>query len=294
MKRTIKYLVGLSVVALIVAGGLGHIRYRNNMAHADAAWGAISERAGPATLTFDPDALEDQPEIARRYLTHAIAPGTPLRPTVILTMKGTFRLGTKDEPREFEMRARQLLTAPDEFVWVARMDGNGMIITGSDGLEGGHGWTRFWAYGLKSLVREAATQDVDRAARARPALEAIWAPAALHPALGARWQPIGPDRADVTFGEGSEAVTITLALAADGAVKSVETQRWSNANPEGAYRLQPFGAEVLEEDTFDGFTIPSRVSVGNHFGTPDFFAFFEATVSAADYAVPEPDPEAAD
>ncbi|TYB82539.1 DUF6544 family protein [Maritimibacter fusiformis] len=283
------YLVGFAVVALILAGALGHIRYRNNMASADAAWGAISDRAGPADLTFDPEALEDQPEIARRYLTHAIAPGTPLRPTVILTMDGTFRLGTQDDPREFEMHARQLLSAPDEFVWVARMDGGGMKISGTDGLEGGHGWTRFWAFGVKSLVNVAATEDIDRAARARPALEAIWAPAALHPALGARWQPIGPNRADVTFGEGADAVTITLTLDASGAVKSVVTQRWSNENPEGTYRLQPFGADVLDEHTFAGFTIPSKVSAGNHWGTPDFFPFFEVTIRDAFYAVPEPE-----
>lgn len=280
---------GLAVVALILAGTLGHIRYRNNMASANDAWGTISDRAGPAEMVFDPKAIADQPEIVQRYLTHAIAPGTPLRPTVILTMDGTFRLGTNDDPREFDMHARQILTAPGEFVWVARMDGGGMKISGTDGLEGGHGWTRFWAFGVKSLVNVAATEAVDRSALARPAVESIWAPAALHPALGARWQPIGPNRADVTLGEGAREVTITLTLDANGAVKNVVTQRWSNENPEGTYRMQPFGGDVLEEHRFSGFTIPSKVSVGNNYGTPEFFAFFEATIRDADYAVPEPE-----
>ncbi|HEY2290488.1 MAG TPA: DUF6544 family protein [Thermoanaerobaculia bacterium] len=46
----------------------------------------------PATRTFDPAALAHLPEPARRYLTHAIAPGTPLASAVRLKMHGEIKL----------------------------------------------------------------------------------------------------------------------------------------------------------------------------------------------------------
>ena len=277
-------LIGLAVVALIVVGaGLYSFKvYRARMADAEQAWSAIAAQAPNASQSlprFDPTQLADQPEIARRYLTHAIAPGTPLNPVVSLTMQGVFRLGDADAPRELAMSARQILAAPSEFVWIPTMAGGGMRIWGSDGLHQGNGWTRFWMYGVVPLVQAADTPDLNRAALVRPAIESIWAPAALHPALGARWEQTGENTARVTPAQSD--ITIDLTLDATGTVTEVVAQRWSNANPDAEYRLQPFGGFVTSEGTFDGFTIPTQVAVGNHFGTADFFAFFEAQLTSA-------------
>ena len=43
--------------------------------------------------TFDPAAITGLPEPARRWLSHAIAPGTPLWSSVELTMNGQIKLG---------------------------------------------------------------------------------------------------------------------------------------------------------------------------------------------------------
>jgi hypothetical protein len=42
---------------------------------------------------FEPSMVAGLPEPARRWLTHAIAPGTPLWQTVELSMHGQIRLG---------------------------------------------------------------------------------------------------------------------------------------------------------------------------------------------------------
>ena len=42
---------------------------------------------------FDPSTVADLPEPARRWLVHAIAPGTPLWHSVTLTMRGEIRIG---------------------------------------------------------------------------------------------------------------------------------------------------------------------------------------------------------
>lgn len=57
--------------------------------------------------------------------------------------------------------------------------------------------------------------------------------------------------------------------------------RWSDANPEKRFRLQPFGGTADAEATFGGFTIPSRLNVGNHNGTDDYLPFFQAKVVSA-------------
>ena len=57
--------------------------------------------------------------------------------------------------------------------------------------------------------------------------------------------------------------------------------RWSDANPDKAYRLQPFGGRLTDWAEFEGFRIPVQVEMGNLFGTPDYAPFFLARVTAA-------------
>ena len=49
--------------------------------------------AAATAETFDPAAIMGLPEPARRWLGHAIAPGTPLWSSVELTMHGQIKLG---------------------------------------------------------------------------------------------------------------------------------------------------------------------------------------------------------
>lgn len=48
--------------------------------------------AGPPPEPFDLSMLADLPEPARRWLTHAISPGTPLWRSVKLEMHGTIKI----------------------------------------------------------------------------------------------------------------------------------------------------------------------------------------------------------
>jgi hypothetical protein len=133
------------------------------------------------------------------------------------------------------------------------------------------------------LVQAAGGADLNLGAAARPALEAIWAPASLLPQNGARWEQIGADTARITFGSGDAAIAMDLTLDRAGRPISMSAMRWSDVNPAKSYRLQPFGGTMEEEATFAGFTIPSVVNVGNHYGTADYFPFFRATVTGARY-----------
>jgi hypothetical protein len=225
---------------------------------------------------------EGLPEVAQRYLRRAIAPGTPLARVVRLEMAGEFVLGSRALP----MRASQVLAPPARgFVWEAEIGSGWLRLTGSDGLHrpasgGCDSWTRFWLHGLVPLARAGGTHDHARAASTRAMLESVWVPASLLPQYGARWVATGPDSAVVHFAEAAEIEPMHLRLHADGTLAEVSALRWSDANPDKTYRLQPFGGLMLESADIGGFTLPVRVELANHFGTPGAATFLRARVTA--------------
>jgi len=273
--------------AAVLAGGasaLAYGAYRSAMREAEEAHRTILLRPAPPPERFDPHMVAGLPEIAQRYFRHAIAPGTPLRSAVELEMEGTFLLGDKDKHQSYRMTARQALRAPEEFIWAPRLRSGAMTITGSDALVGGEAWTRFWLLGLVPVANVRTSPDLVRSARFRGAVEsALWLPASLLPGNRVRWEQTGPNRARITLERFDPAIVLDLTLAETGAVREVVGQRWSDANPEKRFRLQPFGGAVSGESTFDGFTIPSAVAVGNHYGTERYLPFFQARITAARY-----------
>src|SRR5438067_4432369 len=111
-----------------------------------------------AAETFDPAAITGLPEPARRWLGHAIAPGTPLCSSVELTMHGQIRLG-----RWRPFTARQVLAPPDGYLWAARVRLAGLPVTGYDRLGPGAGEMRWRLLGLLPVLNESGS-DVTRSA----------------------------------------------------------------------------------------------------------------------------------
>jgi hypothetical protein len=277
--------LGLAALALIgAAAALAALLHATDTARADRARATLLAGRDPAPPRYDPAMVAGLPEVAQRYFARAIAPGTPLHRIVRLEMEGTFVLNGKSLP----MRARQILAPPATgFVWQAQIGAGLMSFAGSDGaLATGatpESWTKFWLRGLIPLARTGGTIDHARAAATRVMLESIWAPATLLPQSGARWVRTGPDTAEITFDATPDLPPMQLRLNAAGDPVEVWALRWSDANPDKVYRLQPFGGRMLETAAFGGFRIPVKVELGNFWGTPDYAPFFLATVTAADY-----------
>jgi hypothetical protein len=230
---------------------------------------------------FDAKMLDGLPEIARRYFSHAIAAGTPLQTVVELSMHGTFTLGEKGNQQSYNMTADRCSRLPDQFVWSAQMRSGPLFISGSDALIDGRAWANFWLEFLVPVVNERSSSDVVRSARSRPAMESIWAPAGLLPGNGMQWEQTGQNTARLRFSDKISPVGLTIDDM--GRVLAITTQRWSNANQTHTYQLQPFGGTVRGEATFDGYTIPDDVEIGNLFGTPDYTPFFRAKIGRAWY-----------
>ncbi len=279
--RTTSIIGALSAAALL--GGAAAWRASDHRAdRAEARRLVELQPAEPAR--FDPALVADLPEPARRYFAFAIAPGTPLYTVAVIKMTGQFALGDRDAPNYMQMTAQQTLAAPHGFVWSMRAGRGAMRVSGSDSGR----WTRFWAMGLAPVARSGGTSDHARSAFGRYVSEAVfWTPAALLPGQGVRWEAVDKSTARVIVTHGDLSQSVDVTVDAGGRPGKVEFPRWTNANPDEVFRLQPFGGYLSEFRTFAGFTLPTHVEAGNHFGTEDYFPFFIADVH--DVRFPAPD-----
>lgn len=267
----LKLLLGL-VLVLVFALLLWRL---TDTVRANAAWSRLAVLGGDTAAVFDPAMAADLPEPARRYFNFAIAPGTRLSAVVAIEMEGQLGLGSKDKPDYRTMKARQILAPPHGLVW--RLQAG--MITGSDAALPETSWTRFWLFHLVPVVRISGDADHHRSAFGRVVSEAaFWTPAALLPSDHVRWEVRGADTARAVVSYGAFEQWVDLTVDAEGAPVKVVIERWSNANPESAYRLQPFGGFLSEYRDFHGFRIPTRVDGGNLIDTPEYFPFFRARV----------------
>jgi hypothetical protein len=60
----------------------------------------------------------------------------------------------------------------------------------------------------------------------------------------------------------------------------VMIQRWTDANPDRQFRLQPFGGHLADFREVAGYRLPFRVEGGNFFGADEYFPFYKAEVEA--------------
>lgn len=264
------------VAVMLVALGAWRL---NDVADEQAARKSLCARQPAKPDVFDASVVAALPKPAQRFFRFAIAQGTALHTVAEITMEGEFSLGNKDKPNYLPMRAVQVLAAPHGFVWSVRA-GNKLSFTGSDGAVDGNSWSRFWLLGLLPVARAGNNADHLRAAFGRYVAEAVfWTPAALLPGENVRWESIDDSSARVVLMHRGLEQAVDLSVDAKGQPVKVVFQRWSDANPEKKFQLQPFGGYLSRFRTFDGFRLPTRVEAGNFFETDDYFAFFKASVT---------------
>lgn len=270
------FLIGILAVPGLALSGL-HLWRRSDRRADRTAWRRLAATARPALATFDPATVGQLPEPARRYFGYTIAPGTPLHRVMEIDMSGEIGLGTRARPGYRAMQARQILAAPHGLVWRLRAG----AIGGSDAALPEISWTRFWLFGLLPVVRVGGTPDHRRSAFGRVVAEAaFWSPAALLPGPDVSWAAAGRDTARATVSAHGLSQSVDISVAADGRPETVLISRWSNANSDRRFRLQPFGGTLADFRQVGGFRLPFSVDGGNHFGTSDYFPFYRARVLA--------------
>jgi hypothetical protein len=202
-------------------------------------------------VLFDAALVADLPETARRYLTRAIATGTPLWQSVEVSMAGEIRLG-----EWWPFHATQVVS-PRGYIWAADTRVHRLPVLGYDRLCHGRGEMRWRALGLVPVVTVTGA-DVTRSAAGRLASEIALLPTAFP---GARWSHGGPDTAVASWGQGAELQRVELRIDGHGRLLEVFMQRWGN--PGGVpFGRHPFGVSIEQEHTIAGVTVPSVFSAG--------------------------------
>jgi hypothetical protein len=240
----------------------------------DEMWSSVP--SGDRTL--GPVQISALPEAARRYLVHAIAPGTRLASSVRLRMHGEIKL-----KRWLPFVAEQVILRGREMIWRATVRSGVMTIRGFDRFVNGEGAMRWKLFGLFPVMT-ASGPDISRSAAGRVKAESVWLPSILC-GDDVSWTAHDSCRPDAHFKVRTDTQPLALTIDDKGGLKSVKLQRWGN--PEGSeFHDADFGGIVEEEATFGGYTIPTRVRIGWYFGTDRFEQdgeFFRVTVDDAKY-----------
>lgn len=269
----------LIVLLLILLGLVAARLYRAaREKRVERVWQSLAIR--PTVELFTPAMVADLPEPARRYLLHAIQPGTPLASSAQLTMRGEFR--TKPGALWMPMAAEQLLVPSRGFVWKARMGSGLAWIEGADHYADGRGMMNFRLWGLLPIAR-AQGPDIDKSARGRLAIETVWVPSCLLPQRGARWEAVDDQSAKVIRVINGEEFQLTLSFDAEGRLLHAVIPRWGDVREKGRFEFIPFGSQSHQERTFAGYTIPSNLGAGWWFGEDHYFEFFRATIESAQF-----------
>jgi hypothetical protein len=270
-------LAGATVTAIQIRKWLADQR------EAAEAWTRLARARIPLAERLDPATLAGLPEPARRLFTYSILPGARLGAVVELRMEGELSLGTRNDPKYRPMRADQVLAPPHGLVWRVKV-GRGLArVSGSDGMVPERSWTRFWLMRLIPVVRAGGDPDHLRSSFGRVVAEAaFWAPAFLLPRAGVSWSALDADTARATVTHAALTQEVDIRVDPDGRPLWVSMLRWTNANTDGVFRLQPFGGELADFREVSGYRLPFRVDGGNGFGTSDYFPFYRARVLRID------------
>ncbi len=238
----------------------------------------------PSPLRYSADMVESLPEPAQRYFNYTISEGAELYTVAEIQMQGRFANGSREKPEYLQMNALQMLAAPHGFLWKMQAGSKPMQISGSDSGK----WTRFWLAGFSPVVRSGGSNDHARSAFGRLVAEALfWTPAALLPGDTVSWLEVDNHTARFIMRYDGMEQAVDMSVDKYGQPTQVVFTRWSDANPEKRYRLQPFGGYLSKFRQFEGFRLPTHVEAGNFFGTDDYFPFFIAEVSNVRYPPPE-------
>jgi uncharacterized protein DUF6544 len=226
---------------------------------------------------FEASHISNLPEPARRWLTHAISPGTPICDRTRLTMHGSVRLG-----RWRAYTATEELAPETGFLWSARTTMAGLPLSGYDAFSEGEGRQHWRLFGLIP-VQSAEGMEVTRSAADRLAAECALLPTSL---VRAQWRP-GPNADSATYalrvGGRFARTKVTVHVAADGRLKAVTMMRWGT--PPGAkFGQYPFRVRFDGEYRRQGIAVPTDLTAAWLLPEGSWFEFFRAHIDAAHFS----------
>ncbi|MEY2524136.1 MAG: hypothetical protein QOJ66_2701, partial [Ilumatobacteraceae bacterium] len=198
---------------------------------------------GPERISrFDSSALSSCDEPVRRYFTHAIADGAPLQAGMRLRMTGRIKIGLW-----LPFTAQQDCDG-SSFIWRAQVPRHVPLLTVTDSYDDGRARIDGRLLGAIRMFH-SDDRNIVRSAAGRAATEGIFAPIGLLPSPTRIWHAENDNEIAVDLALAPERPALHLAIDNDGAVQSVNLQRWGDVG-EKTFGYIPFGGDILEEKRF--------------------------------------------
>ena len=263
MKNSAK--IALGTTGAVVAAGLA----LGGRRLADDRHYARMQRAlalAPNGLCFEESMVADLPEPVQRYFLHAIRPGTPLVLSVRLTLSG--RMRPRADAPFIDLKADEILAPQHGFLWTAQFKKGhipGRVVDFYFDEKGGFDVRML---GLFPIVH-TRDEHVTKSSVGRLAAESIWCPAALLPQNDVQWIALDHDHIQANFAIDYEPISFILRLSPAGRVLTLTMERHSQEGRED-WGPTPYGFAFEAEDTFGGYTLPTRAIGGWYYGTPRF------------------------
>ncbi len=269
-------------ILLILAGMIffPFITLMMNRAHHETKvayrWHSLSAREGSLSAAesdetvFSPSMIENLPPAARRYLLHAILPGTPLADRVQMKMSGTLR--REDAQGWIPFEAEEILAGGRGLVWKAKLKiGENPWLDGAEYYFKGKGQVMFFRHHFVPSVDESSLV-VDRSMAGRVLIESIWLPSVFLPQRNARWESMDKLHAKVTLSIDDLSSTITMEVGEDGQLREAVIPRYHGSEDRNIEKAgwRPFEIKVEEEKTFEGYKIPTKIRAGWRYGASGY------------------------
>ncbi len=256
----------------------------------DKSWGNLTEatQSSSESKLYTTELVANLPPNVQSFFNFVFEPGAQLKPAARFKMTGQLGLGPKANPGYKAMTAQQVHRFPVGFIWRAKTGAPPLSVSGSDGVYLESSWSYFWISGQIPVVRAKGERnnipDHYRSAFGRFVCEAIvFTPAAILDSPFVHWEDVAENHIRATVIIEGLTQVVDIFLDERGAPVEVVFPRWTDANPENRYQMQPFGGQLSNHRTFEGVTIPTRIEAGNFFGTDEFFPFYIAEITDLDF-----------
>lgn len=236
--------------------------------------------------SLQPKQFANLPEPVKRYLSHALfsedvggTSETQLASAVRLKMRGEIKL--KGNWHSFQ--AEQVICQQQGMIWQATAWVNGLPIIGWDRFIDGKGAMQWKLLGLLPVV-QADGKDITRSVIGRMQGEYVWLPSAFLDSA-VKWTASDEAHACAELTLLEETTRLHLTISESGSLQAACLKRWGDPE-ETIPHYENFGIAVEDEETFSGYTIPSRLRARWYFGSDRFESegeFFRATIDQATY-----------
>lgn len=259
MSKAVKIAAVLGVSGLCALAGIKLLDDR----YVVSIWRFLEDQPGGEGL-FTEEMVAGLPDPAKRFFLHSIRPGMRIPSKLHWDYSGELRAG-KGMPW-LSLEAEQIIVKDKGFVWKARASKGPLVVTAADHYLDGDGRMRISLFGLIPFVN-ATGPDISRSALGRLVVEDIILPGALLPSGNVQIEGVGRDSFRATVNLHGETIPITITVDEEGRVREFVMQRWGNQTEDGSFRYIPYGGTIGGEHTFEGYTIPSQLTIGWWYGT---------------------------